>query len=584
VAQWAAASEQACRLDHIEHARPSDLADRAAQCFDDARESIDAALQRLTRPGPLAVERALPTIDSLPSVESCTREADLRDVRPLPHEPELRAQVIAISHELTRNDARWLDDDDADGLALARSLATRADELDWLPLRAEAWLQVGTYAISLHEAQPARAAFEQALTLALRAGSDELAIRATIGLIRQSDDASDRARIQAERWGWLGKTLLARSPSPNAGLESDLLRTLADTYHGAPEHADEERLLARALELAEEYYGPRHSKVGSLSYRLGSVRHKQRRNDEAIALLERAREIQAQALGPGHSFVGQVLAMLAITLQDAGRHDEALAAAKQAVAVVEGALGPEHIDLAGPLNYLASIHSFGGETELALRAGDRSLAILERNDDPAARYNLAIGRLNRGVAAFIREDYAAALPDLYRALAVYRELKESDDGKVGQIYMVLGAAYRGLGDGVLARGLLARAAAVFASHPDALESAFVSSYAGDAELLLGDRVAALAHYEQAMAACDRLECSGQQRADLRFRVAHVLEQLGRDRDRAAALLEEATAAVARLPATDRQNVADGVATWRKRYADPRSTRNVRAAGPPRTHE
>jgi len=376
----------------------------------------------------------------------------------------------------------------------------------------------------------------------------------------------------------LAQTLLARSTAPNVGLEIDLLRSLADAHSDRPDHDDEERLLMRALELAEQHYGPNHSKVGSLAYRLGSVRRGQGRYAESIALLERARDIQVRAVGPGHSFVGQVLGMLALALESAGRHDEARAAAVQSVEVVEGALGPDHVDLAGPLSYLASIYAFGGDDELARRAGDRSLAILERSEDHAARYNLASGRLNRAAAAVAREDHATALPDLYRALAICRELGADDDELVGRIYLMLGVAHRGLGEAALARDLLARSAAVFARRPDAVESAFVSYYSGDVEMLLGDRAAALSSYEHAMATCDRLECTDVHRTEFRLRVADTLEQLGRDRDRAAALAKEATTTLERLSATERQKVTDGIASWREEYAGITRAPSTRAGG------
>jgi eukaryotic-like serine/threonine-protein kinase len=565
VAEWATASEHACRVDRIERGRSSDLADRADQCFDDARESIAAALEQLSVPRPHVVERALPLLDRLPRVDSCTREDDLRDHWLLPDEPVRREQVVALSHALTRNEAkRWAREFD-DGLPTAQALAEQADELGWRPLQARAWLELGHFAVGAHDGKLAHRALEHALALAMRTGAEEFAVEAAIVLLAQSD-GSERDRARSERWRWLAQTLLARSSVPNVGLEIDLLRALADAESNRPDHDDEDRLVTRALELAEAHYGPSHSKVGSLSYRLGMVRRSQSRYAEAIALLERARDIQVRALGPGHSFVGQVLGVLAMTLESAGRHDEARATAEQSVAVTEGALGPDHLDLAGPLNYLASIYAFGGENELALRTSDRALMILERSEDHVARYNLAVGRLNRGAGAVVREDYAAALPDLYRALAILRELGQSDEWIAGTVYMILGAAHRALGDALLARDVLARSSAIYARRPDSDEAAFVFFYAGDVEMMAGDRDAALAFYERAMATCDRLECTDAQRTDFRFRVVFTLEQLGRERERAEALRQEATATLERLSATERQNLLDGFATWREKYA------------------
>lgn len=582
VAGWADAGERSCRTDHLDGERPADLAPRAEQCFDDARASIAAVIEQLSEPSPLIVERALPLLDRLPSVDRCAGEDGLRDQWALPDAPELRDEVVTLSHALTRNEARrWAREFDQ-GLPTAQALAEQADAVGWAPLQAAAWLRLGQFAAGAYKGEIARGALEHAVAVAMRAGRKELAIEAIIALLGQTD-GTERDRLRGERWGWLAQTLLASSSTPNVGLEVDLLGALADAYADQPRKDEEERLLTRALELGEQHFGPDHSRVGSLAFRLGVLRRQQDRYVESIALLERARDIQVRALGPRHSFVGQVLGVLAMSLESAGRHDEARAAAEQAVDVLEGALGPEHGDLAAPLGYLAGIYAFGGETELARRAGDRALAILERSVGAAARYNLAAGLVNRGVTAFARSDYAAALTDLYRALAVAREVVEADAWLLGRIYMLLGAAHRGLGDGVLARHLLARAAEVFASGPESIESIFVSLYSGDVEMLLGDPGAALVHYERAVTMCDRLECTEYHRAEHRLRLALTLERLGRDRERVTMLRKQAEAKLERLSPTERGNVLESVATWRERYGGvsraPSTRAGGRAAGP-----
>jgi len=81
--------------------------------------------------------------------------------------------------------------------------------------------------------------------------------------------------------------------------------------HQKGQHEQAIVVAKRALEVAEDGYGPNHANVGRSLNDLGSLYQTQHRYAEAEPLHKRSLAILERALGPNHPYVGTSLANIA---------------------------------------------------------------------------------------------------------------------------------------------------------------------------------------------------------------------------------------------------------------------------------
>jgi eukaryotic-like serine/threonine-protein kinase len=337
--RWAIAREQSCVLASVDRAWSPELAQRASECFEERREALRARLALLGEPDAIIVENAVASLDELPSPDRCTDEAVLL-ARPA-HPGAERERATELSLGLVRNQALHRAGRDPQGLARARELAAEAKQLGWPPLEAQALTQVGAFAERVGDLHTARAALDEAVTLAMLHGTDEVAFDAALQRVRMGGDTDAELEV-ARWWGWMASTLLERTESPSLVAPVELMLYRAATLRGLGETAEQERLLSEALTLAERTLDADHLEVGSVLHALATLRSEQRRHAEALALLERALALRERALGAASPVVGDTLSSLSIELSQLGRTEDAVAACQRAVAIQQATRLRDH--------------------------------------------------------------------------------------------------------------------------------------------------------------------------------------------------------------------------------------------------
>jgi eukaryotic-like serine/threonine-protein kinase len=328
--RWAIARERSCVLASVDREWSPELAQRASECFQEGREALRARLALLGEPDAIIVENAVASLGELPRPERCIDAAVLL-ARPA-HPVAERERATELSLALVRNQALHSAGRDARGLARALELAAAAKLLGWPPLEAQALTQVGTFAEGVGDLHTARASLDEAVTIAMLHGTDEVAFDAALQRVRVRGDTDAELEV-ARWWGWMASTLLERTESPTLVAPVDLRIHRAATHRRLGETAEQERLLSEALTLAERTLDVDDLEVGNVLHALAALRSEQGRHGESLALLERAIELQERALGPASPVVGDTSSALSIELSQLGRTADAVAACQRAVAI-----------------------------------------------------------------------------------------------------------------------------------------------------------------------------------------------------------------------------------------------------------
>jgi tetratricopeptide (TPR) repeat protein len=172
--------------------------------------------------------------------------------------------------------------------------------------------------------------------------------------------------------------LIEQDPAKGVFLQSALGRLLLDLAH----FREAEPLLAHALRVSEELFGPFDLKVASPLNDLAVLFSTTNRLSEAELLYRRALAITKKELGPDHPTFATALNNLAELLGATNRLDEAEPLFRRALAIHEASYGPDHPTVAIALNNLAELlgaTNRPGEAEPLYR---RALAIDEQSYGP----------------------------------------------------------------------------------------------------------------------------------------------------------------------------------------------------------
>ncbi len=558
--QWLAMQTQACR-DEVEGARPQAVLALQMTCLERRRDAL-AALGELLASGDAAtLERAIDAADNLPALDVCgdlerlmAREGSVDATV----DPETRRSLDAA---LAR--AKVLID--ASALAAARTEATALIERTKSAgyARGEAFARhLVAVAYDLGgETESAERSYHEALSASLASGDAEVVVRASIGLLWVSTQAS-RPLIEADRWYAHGKGALERMGG-DPELAAELERTIAVAYlqHGELETAE---VHARAsVKLREESFGADHASLGLPLGTLGEVLAAQDRMEPAREAFERARTLIEREYGELHPNAAAANDNLGALLAESGDLEAALTPMRRGLAIREAALGVDH-----PSN-AASHHNIAG----ALRE-------LGRIDEARvhAQRELAIARLAFGDA---NPEYASALGNLAlcdaedgrhdAAAAEFRQAREVVLASLGKRHPQLAFYSGGLAAELLA---LQRASEAIEFAQEALDVRLAALgpehfKVGLSERLLADVLLAalrpddaIPHAEHAIAILTGKVGDASALGQSQFALARALwdSPTHRDRERARELARTALATVKTRKPVDASDI-DGIEAW-----------------------
>ncbi|MEM7156832.1 MAG: serine/threonine-protein kinase [Myxococcota bacterium] len=297
--RWLDAERTVCEASAIHRTQSPPLLAIRQACLDHRLSQLRAHTTVLARSDPKVVSTAIESIDQLLDPAKCTTVETMQVELPLPTAPEDAARAVEIRQQLENIKALTV----ASQLEAAYDTATLASEeaeaLGFLPLRAEAQLQLGTVQDERGAYETAALTLERALWSAEVGRHDALAVDIwnqrirTVGYhLADTDHAKQmlpRLDAALERLG--------DDPLREAGTSKSLgmVAFLTDDIEGARKH------FADAATLVERELGPLHTRTIGMQQNLGTALYRLGRFDEATEVLERALEAAKTTFGPDHS-------------------------------------------------------------------------------------------------------------------------------------------------------------------------------------------------------------------------------------------------------------------------------------------
>jgi eukaryotic-like serine/threonine-protein kinase len=399
--RWTSERTATCVRAEIDETLSAELYAQSIACFEEQRERLTAMLDVFALSDTRMVAGAGKAAAAFSQLESCA------DERAMARRPEIPAALAGSSQlvDFRRRLARASAVADAGDYSSAQRIGDEAlviaRALEWKPLEAEALLvhaaidsEIGDYT-QVHEQ------LRRAFNLASSSGSDALAAKAAILLLRvlgyhlaRSGEGlawADVATALLERLG-LDESLDAAQLANNTALVHELLGNYDET----------ERWHQRALELRSRLLGPEHPETGHSNANLGNLALLRKDFDAALQWHQRALQVRERGLGPSHPDVGRSHANIGRVYLARGELDEALVHFDESFAIFSRTVGAEHRVAARVLDSIAEVHRRRGELDQALAQYRRALAIqvplLGEKHPEAAMSNVGIARvlLERG--------------------------------------------------------------------------------------------------------------------------------------------------------------------------------------------
>ncbi len=254
----------------------------------------------------------------------------------------------------------------------------------------------------------------------------------------------------------------------------------------------------RAIVIGRATTGDESLPMAALYSQSAALDHRRGEHVTALAAIDRSSMIRERISGPDHADLVFNFTMRGRILEALQRDPEAATAYERAHTIAERTLGDRHPSLSAILQDAGRLHARMGDATLARAELDRAIAIAKAGEEP-----LALAAATSTLAEFLHGDGHAvdALP-LYRAaLAAYESLLGPDHPQLAPTLQNLGIAYLDTRAPREAIVPLSRALALEekVTGPRAAQLLWILDALGDAQLAVGDRVAARASWERAVA-------------------------------------------------------------------------------------
>lgn len=412
-AAWRQTYQQICLASR--DSLPDELRTAAYSCLDQRRRGLDVRLTALVHEQANAALRSIEALESLPPVAVCSDVAMLTSADDDPTDPELARAVDAVRDRVAEAGATSLFGRFEAAADMAQAAASEADALDYLPVRAEAHLELGQHLRALGKLEPSRAELRLAYALAVSSNRAALTTAAAIGLARLEGVEAGRSD-EGREWAFHAAAHVER-PGVGRLLRAEYHDTLGLIDAQDQRMAEATEHFERALEIRRQEQGERSLGVATNELHLAVQVRKKGDYERAWALQRDAVAIMREILGEHHPNIAVAYNNSAVTLLSMGRLEEAREYLERSVAIADEALPEGHPSLAYAFTNLGRAHLDEGELPQALEACDRALQIRERTLPPE-HLHIAYTLVDRAELLRRMGRFAEAHATLERALTI----------------------------------------------------------------------------------------------------------------------------------------------------------------------
>ncbi len=383
-AAWTAAHREVCRS-ATHHTPSASLSlDARMACLDDQLHRVDALLDVL---GPAASSSDPPATAwlHLPTPSDCT--AASAGPQTVPTDPALARAVARVRERIADADALALAGRYATALEAASEAAQRAESLAFDPLTAEALTTRGRIEQDVGRLVEAERSLTRAHDLAVSAGHDGQAARASSYLVYLVGHLQHRLD-DALRWAQACDAEIKRSGDEH--LRAGLLLQRAEAFEAAGRVAEAERDLDDALALVDADPIRQRRRAPTIHNNLGDLLQQAGRLDEARAQYELALDRWIALLGPDHPDVAIALTNLATLDLVEDAPSNAVARLTRAIEIRSRVLAAHHPLLISTRASLAVALREDGDLEAARAILLESAEILRAEPSPPAEELVAV--------------------------------------------------------------------------------------------------------------------------------------------------------------------------------------------------
>jgi len=487
--RWVRIQTDACRAE-VEGREPPGVVAARMSCLARRHATLATMTRELASADVDTVMRAPQAVGLLPDLSPCLDAAATG--RELPPVPEGEAEAVAgvrasLDEAMVHRVLGRMQQD----LATAETAAQQAEELKYVPVRAEAELSRAEAQLMAGRFEDAEAGLHEALSLGVASHHDHVVAQAAAELGNLEADRQGPQRTTL-RWVALGLAALEAQggnwPDTLANLlntralakrrDGDLdgaiedgrlvlkireehwgadhyvvaepLSELGMAYARKGEHAESVRLLGRALEVLREAYGDQHPLYAGVLQNLGTTHFVHGHYADALELYQESHRLLKLTLGPEHPSVAVLAYNVATTLLFMEHYDDALLNVQRAQAIEHAVHGPRSGTAATGWALVGEIHLRAGrfsEAEAALRT---TLSILDEvlPSDRRRRANIA-SQLGFVLLRLGRVDQARR--ELEATLVVQRETAGEPSVEVAETQGRLAMVYLAQGELALAQ-------------------------------------------------------------------------------------------------------------------------------------
>ncbi len=449
-----------CEATRVRGEQSEAVLDLRGACLAANRRELAAVVKRLRVADADVVRESVRILEGLSSLDVCADVESLRQLTPLPSDPDTRSQIDDIRTRLAEIDVTSRAAKYEDAIADAREVLESALAVDFPPLQAEARYAVGYLQDKLGQYAEAEATLVEAALQAARHRDDRLAVRAMSDVVFVM--GSQLGRVE-EAMVWARHAEVASDRADDPVLRAKFLNSRALLYSTAGRFADAERDLREAVALRERELGPNsYEVVASLGNLAVAIEH-QGRGPESI-VVHRDAVHRAEALhGPEHPRSASLLVNLADALNDVGEYTEALALARRAEAIFRATMPADHPHLGIAIGIVGAAQWGLGDLDGALVASVEALRIQgsrlgpNHHDVAIAEHNIGAIAYERGDLAQARKHFAHAVEIFDRALGAGHPESAASLNSVGVIDLLTGHPEAALSNFSRARSLLDKA-------------------------------------------------------------------------------------------------------------------------------
>ncbi|MEM9460808.1 MAG: tetratricopeptide repeat protein [Myxococcota bacterium] len=496
---WEGKYTEVCEATSVRDEQTKEAMDLRMACLHDRKSALGAAVRVLVDADDTVVEKAVPLIEALPSMDRCDDLDWLQQLRqrvPPPEDPRVAHEVDVLRRQLVSIKAEREAGRYADALKHLESVVQRAKTLGYEPLLAKVLLERGRAREQGDDFIDAERDLERAFMLAADHGHDALVANAAISLVSVVGTRQERHEL-ALVWGKMALAL-SLGPEIETTAEANALENIGLVLQHQDKLSEALAHLQQALVIKEQELGKNHTAVAKTLSNIGTVFQQQDKLSEALNYHRQALSILEQILGENHTSVAMALNNIGIVMRRRGKLSEALTYLERALAIQELAWGKDHTYVAKTLGNIGTLLMDRGESSAALTCYQRALAIFEQ---AFGENHIAVARtlVNIGIVLIRQGKSSEALIHCQRALAIEEQV-------LGKRHTSVAIALGEIGVALMEQGKLSEALTNYQRALDIFEHALGEQHTSVAIALSnigivlmkqGQLVEAMSHFQRA---------------------------------------------------------------------------------------